>query len=141
MYPTGYEGSTIFLRLPRLSASSHAMMGYDGQMGSLDGLNRSSTFLPLMDRQSVRGPQEPGLDPRTLRDPLYSSDASIPACRQNCATAMRRSRSRARHIEISLSSRTAKSREAHSGKHYMHIPGQLERSRPSNVVILLHERA
>ena len=30
----------IFLRLPRLSAASHAMMGYDGQMGSLDGLNR-----------------------------------------------------------------------------------------------------
>ena len=28
---------TIFLRLPRLSAASHAMMGYDGQMGSLDG--------------------------------------------------------------------------------------------------------
>ena len=46
MYPTGYEGSTIFLRLPRLSAASHAMMGYDGQMGSLDGLNRINPSSP-----------------------------------------------------------------------------------------------
>ena len=32
----GHSGreAAIFLRLPRLSATSHAMMGYDGQMGS-----------------------------------------------------------------------------------------------------------
>jgi len=67
MYPTGYEGSTIFLRLPRLSAASHAMMGYDGQMGSLDGLNRSSTH-----RISSDHPQDPSNHPQ---DPSYLQPA------------------------------------------------------------------
>ena len=62
-----------------------------------------------MDRQSGRGPEEPGLDPRTLRDPLYSSDASIPACRHNCATAKE-------EVEVERGIYRKQSVEQHSGK-------------------------
>ena len=75
MYPTGYEGSTIFLRLPRLSAASHAMMGYDGQMGSLDGLNRSSTLPP---------PHGSAKWARTIGAGVGLADAPRTAIQQGC---------------------------------------------------------
>ena len=66
---------TIFLRLPRLSAASHAMMGYDGQMGSLDGLNRSSTLPP---------PHGSTKRARATGAGVRPTDAPRPAIQQRC---------------------------------------------------------